>query len=45
MSQSRTASEALEKISDTEERVLVATSRYLGEGVRASMTGGSIPCS
>ena len=29
---SRAASEALEEISDTEERVLVATGRYLGEG-------------
>jgi superfamily II DNA or RNA helicase len=29
---SRAASEALEKISDSEERVLVATGRYLGEG-------------
>ena len=30
--QSREASAALEEISDTEERVLVATGRYLGEG-------------
>jgi len=29
---SRAASEALEEISDTDERVLVATGRYLGEG-------------
>ena len=29
---SRAASEALEAISDSEERVLVATGRYLGEG-------------
>ena len=39
---SRATSAALEEISDTEERVLVATGRYLGE---ASMMRGSTPCS